>query len=307
MSETFEGTLNTVGEPVLDSSPSEDSHTETPDGIGGTSAGTINTDTDDNDQENGDQAASDTAEGNEGKTTDGQTTDQEKSSENDASDDDKSTDDSNTRFDKHPRFQELLKQQKEQKALIEDLQKKLAEAEPKRDFDAELEALAGQLEEGDIDLKEYNAQVKSLAQEQADAERAAKDAEEQQQREIQVAQEGFLKEFPFISELLKDSPDEIEALKAANPIHDDATAAMALHIQQLEASKEAEIKEAVEKAVQEAQKKFEKNLAAKQSAKSLGSGPAANPEPNNELKNTATAGGVRNVLAKRLASMRSGS
>jgi hypothetical protein len=172
-------------------------------------------------------------------------------------------------FSKHPRFQELIQQAKASKVELARLTALVGQANA-RDFAAENTALEEKLNEGDIDVPEYNKALRQLVQEEADVKVAAQDAERETTRLNTESETQFLTENPHIDTILKDKDreNEIAVLLDSNPVHDKVTAAMTLHIQDLETGQ----KEAIDKAVAAAQETWTKNQAAKRGAQSLGQG-----------------------------------
>lgn len=217
------------------------------------------------------------------------------------------TPEENVRFDQHPRFKELHSSNKELKEQLAALSSKLEAMNPQvqTDFDSKYSELDTQLEEGNITLAEFNKQSRALMQEQTAFERQqATDAAQEQSRAREL-QDKFLKDHGYLNDLLQSKPDEIESLIADNPLHDKVSAAMELHIRELEAGTEKAVKEAVDQAVKAKEQEMLKNFKAKQSARSLGEGArSAEPDANAMLKDTSKHGGVKNVIAERLKARR---
>lgn len=281
----FEGTLNTVDDPTTASSPVADTSTATPDDVGGTPpAAALNTET-----------ATDT-----GKAKDDPAKADEAAKEAEA----KAKKADEDRFDKHPRFQQLL-------GKVKELEAKLASAPPEvktsRDFEGELKSLDEKLESGDLSLAEYQKQARTIAKEQSQAESDARAAEAQTKAQQQQLQTQFLTEHPYVAKLVSEQADAIADLKAANPLHDDISAAMVLHIKELEAGRDQAIKEAVEQAVKDTETRVRKDIEAKRTAKSLGAGPATPPQPADALSDTAKAGGRVSAIAQKLRTLREAS
>lgn len=241
----------------------------------------------------------------------------EKGAEAEAAQDESGTEDpavgqkaeDNLRFDQHPRFKELLTSNKEMQARLAELSAKLESQKPTQeatDFNAEFESLDKQLADGDIDLPEYNKQVRTLLKDQASAERQAAERQAQEQYQARELQDKFLQKRGYISDMLEKRSEDIEALIAADPLHDRVSAAMELRLADIESGQEAAIKEAVEKAVKDTEQKMLANFKAKQSARSLGEGArSAEPDGDALLKDTSKHGGVKAVIADRLKAFRS--
>lgn len=218
------------------------------------------------------------------------------------------------RFDKHPRFQKLLKensefknQTKEFNRQIAELQKQLSHMQTptkQRDYDAEINGLDEKLASGDLELSDYNKQVRKIEREKADAEWSLRLNEMEQKGRAQEYQAQFIKDYPYVDEFLKTRQDEISSIRGTNPIHDDLTAAIALKVQDLEAGQQQAIDDAVAKATKETEARVRKDYEAKRTARSLGSGPATTPNQDDELKNTKAHGGAVQAIAARLARSR---
>ena len=286
----FEGTLNTVDDPTTASSPVADTSAVVPDDVGGTPpAAAQNADTATDPGKAADTKAADEAKAAEAKEAEAKAA-AEKADEE--------------RFDKHPRFKQLL-------GKVKELEAKLAtapvEAKTTRDFDGELKALDEKLENGNLSLAEYQKQARVIAKEQSQAEWDARASAEQGKAEQQKLQAQFLTDHPYVEKLVSEQADAIAELKTANPLHDDISAAMALHIKELEAGRDQAIKEAVDQAVKETETRVRKDIEAKRTAKSLGAGPATPPQPTDALKDTSQAGGLKVALAQKLRTLREAS
>lgn len=217
-----------------------------------------------------------------------------------------------TRFDKHPRFQQLIKERDELKGQVSSISEKLEtlmrqKPEPAQgaDFDARIAALKRERDDGNIDLDEYEAKRDQIREEQIQAKVDQQLSGARQHEELQKSKAQLLSENPFIETILNENGADLKRIMDGNHLHDELSAALMLHIDSLEKGKQAEIDDAVAKAVKEAEEKFIKNSEAKRTARALGSGPKATPDEHAELKNTKERGGVTNVLAERLKRMRS--
>jgi len=227
-----------------------------------------------------------------------------------------------TRFDKHPRWQEMLREREEAKKAVE--QERIARAK----LEGELEALKRQtqVEKPPVkaDYKDITAltaeeiaewqatdpkgfaanmyaQVKSEAlmkmQEDFRAEREAENKK--------VSIERTYKEFEDKHKDFKPMWDSGEIVRfiEANPGHNPISA---YHAMTYETRMQKAIEEARTKAIKETEEKVNKNWQAKKQARVLGtgpSGPGADTE-DKELKDVKTQGGLYNVLAKRLDRLR---
>lgn len=201
-------------------------------------------------------------------------------------------------FSKHPRFQELIQAGKSKDQKIAELTAQVGQANA-RDFAAENSALEEKLNEGDIDVPEYNKALRQLVQEEADVKTAAQDAKKETTRQNAEAETQFLTENPHIDTILKDTAreNEIAVLLNSNPVHDKVTAAMALHIQDLETGQ----KKAIDDAVAAAQETWTKNQAAKRGAQSLGQGSGQVIDGKDAvIKTDGTKNGLINGFAEKL-------
>ena len=236
-----------------------------------------------------------------------------------------------TRFDKHPRWQEMLRERnaereraialeaelKAHKELMakrdESAQKGKAEQPPAKDYEAEFKRLDKALDNGDISVDEHRSQsgklfreqareeAKALAEERVNAvlkeyrEKERQRVEEERHRAIRDKQAKWLAENPKFTELVKDGT--LEKIKKEDPfgLHDDYSAYLVW--------KAGEEKAA---AVKEAEEKHKANLKAKREAQTLTAGPAVTPsEPvDPTLKDSKKFGGRTSVLAEKLAAMR---
>lgn len=212
-----------------------------------------------------------------------------------------------TRFDKHPRFQELLKAKKTQAEEIATLQAQLNSLskppEAAKDFDKELSELDAKLEEGDLSLAEHSKAVRQILREQQDAERQRLMSDLQQQQEAESLQKSFMEEHPYLKEFQETRSDELDEIRSTNRLHDTISAAMALRIKDLE----AEIAKAEKQGFTKGQEQTIKNFKAKQNARALSTGARAVPDNDlAELQDTKKRGGAANVIADRLRRIRSG-
>lgn len=228
-----------------------------------------------------------------------------------------------TRFDKHPRWQQMLQEREQAKQLAD--QERIARAK----LEGELEALRRQppaetkapvktdykdltaLTEEEIaewqatDPKGFAAnmyaQVKSEALREVQQSIKAEQAAEQSKVNI----ERTYKEFEAKHKDFKPMWDSGEIIKfiEANPGHNPISAYQAMTY---ETRMQKAIEEARAKAIKETEEKVNKNWQAKKQARVLGtgpSGPGADTE-DKELKDVKTQGGLYNVLAKRLDRLR---
>lgn len=236
------------------------------------------------------------------------------------------------RFDKHPRWQEMIKERnaereraialeaelKAHKELVERFREQQKQPEtkvekPAKDYEAEFRKLDKALDIGDIDINEHRLQSGRLFREQAREEAKAlaesrvgevlkeyqakeqQRLEEERQRSVRDKQAKWLSENPKFNELSKDGT--LERIRREDPfgLHDDYSAYLVWKASEEKAA-----------AVKEAEEKLLANLKAKRDAQTLASGPSATPsEPRDPaMKDSKKFGGRTSVLAGKLAAMR---
>lgn len=227
-----------------------------------------------------------------------------------------------TRFDKHPRWQQMLQEREEAKKLAE--QERIARAK----LEGELEALKRQptVEKAPVkaDYKDITAlTAEEIAEWQATdpkgfaanmyaqvkAEALNKMREdlkaEQEAERKKISIERTYKEFEEKHKDFKPMWDSGEIVRfiEANPGHNPISA---YHALTYENRMQKAIAEAREKAIKETEEKVNKNWQAKRTARVLGTGPAGpgTDTEDKELKDVKTQGGLYNVLAKRLERLR---
>ena len=227
-----------------------------------------------------------------------------------------------TRFDKHPRWQEMLREREEAKKAVE--QERIARAK----LEGELEALKRQTQVEKPPVKADYKDITALTAEEI-AEWQATDPKgfaanmyaqvkhealmkmqedfraEREQEKQRISIEKTYKEFEDKHKDFKPMWDSGEIVRfiEANPGHNPISA---YHAMTYEARMQKAIEEARAKAIKETEEKVNKNWMAKRQARVLGtgpSGPGADTE-DKELKDVKTQGGLYNVLAKRLDRLR---
>ena len=227
-----------------------------------------------------------------------------------------------TRFDKHPRWQEMLREREEAKKAVE--QERIARAK----LEGELEALKRQTQVEKPPVKADYKDITALTAEEI-AEWQATDPKgfaanmyaqvksealmkmqedfraEREQEKQRISIEKTYKEFEDKHKDFKPMWDSGEIVRfiEANPGHNPISA---YHAMTYEARMQKAIEEARAKAIKETEEKVNKNWMAKRQARVLGtgpSGPGADTE-DKELKDVKSQGGLYNVLAKRLERLR---
>ena len=227
-----------------------------------------------------------------------------------------------TRFDKHPRWQEMLREREEAKKAVE--QERIARAK----LEGELEALKRQTQVEKPPVKADYKDITALTAEEI-AEWQATDPKgfaanmyaqvkaeamtqmqesfkaEREQEKQRISIEKTYKEFEDKHKDFKPMWDSGEIVRfiEANPGHNPISA---YHAMTYETRMQKAIEEARAKAIKETEEKVNKNWMAKRQARVLGtgpSGPGADTE-DKELKDVKSQGGLYNVLAKRLDRLR---
>ena len=227
-----------------------------------------------------------------------------------------------TRFDKHPRWQQMLQEREEAKKLAE--QERIARAK----LEGELEALKRQptVEKAPVkaDYKDITAlTAEEIAEWQATdpkgfaanmyaqvkAEALMKMQEDfKAEREAERNKASIERTYKEFEEKHKDfrpmwDSGEIVRFIEANPGHNPISAYQAMTY---ETRMQKAIEEARAKAIKETEEKVNKNWQAKKQARVLGTGPSGPgvDTEDKELKDVKTQGGLYNVLAKRLDRLR---
>jgi len=228
-----------------------------------------------------------------------------------------------TRFDKHPRWQQML-QEREQAKQVAD-QERIARAR----LEGELEALKRQpaveppptpkLNYKDVtsltadEIAEWQAtdpkgfaanmyaQVKAEAIRETQAALKAEQSAEQSRASIERTYKEFETKNPDFKPLW-DSGQIVKFIEA-NPGHNPISAYQAMTY---DTRMQKAIEEAKAQAAKEAEERVNKNWQAKKTARVLGTGPsgAGADTEDKELKNIKEQGGMISVLAKRLDRLR---
>jgi hypothetical protein len=217
-----------------------------------------------------------------------------------------------TRFDKHPRFQELIQSKNDLKDQIKTLQTQVSEGlkskEPEDPGYKDVSKMTAEeirewMEEDPI---AYTANI--AKQIRAEVTKDVEDKFTQRTHEDKV-----LKTFDDYAaknetfDAMWDS-GEIQRFIDKNPGHNAISAHMALTLEAKAKDIETQIKEAVEKAQKETEERVVKNFKAKKGAQVLSSGPVSTGTVQGkiapELKTPKKFGGINTVLAARLKERR---
>ena len=219
------------------------------------------------------------------------------------------------RFDRHPRFIQLNKQNAEMKAMLADMKQRLDSQEPRDDKGtkgkADKPASFDDLDDTSIFEKLNNDPKKFLGDFAAKIKSDAI-AEFTEATRAEASRNQAVSDF---ANYAKDNPDtndgkgfdqmwdsgEIKSFIADHPGHNAISAHMAM-------TADRKIQEATSKAVAEATEKLQKQFQAKRNAAVIGGGPASTVvmggKGNADLANTKTQGGLTSTLAARLERMR---
>jgi hypothetical protein len=231
-----------------------------------------------------------------------------------------------TRFDKHPRFQELIKSKEEltikaaqldaQNRLLADQVKTIqmnyqppqnrVEQPPADDFDTKLVDLNKKLDEGEVSMSEYMKDYTKLVETRTTAKVQAIQAEQQKNMKMSSLETQFLSKNADYMDIVQSG--KLEPIKQADPLHDNISAYYAYKAQEAKAGAEKSIQDAIEKTKKETEETMIKNFKAKGRADVLGEGPAHAPAEQGandaRLKQSKKFGGATNLLAARLMESR---
>lgn len=227
-----------------------------------------------------------------------------------------------TRFDKHPRWQQMMQEREQARQLAE--QERIARAK----LEGELEALKRQASPTAPPVKTGYKDITALTAEEI-AEWQATDPKgfaanlyaqvkeealnkmredlkaEQEAERKKISIERTYKEFEEKHKDFKPMWDSGEIVRfiEANPGHNPISA---YHALTYENRMQKAIAEAREKAIKETEERVNKNWQAKKQARVLGTGPSGPgvDTEEKELKDVKSQGGLYNVLAKRLDRLR---
>ena len=216
-----------------------------------------------------------------------------------------------SRFDKHPRFQELITSNRAFKAQLaqqaEQIEALKATPEKKEPEYNDLgmksnEELTEMFEENPRTFlqdfaKQIHAEVRSEVLSEVQGEIAAS-REAEERKSIEATFNNYAQDNPTFDDMWDSG--KIQNFMDKNPGHNAISAHMALT---KETDTQAAIDEAVAKALKDAETKSDKSQKAKKNAQVLGSGPASSGHAVGqipvELKDTKKYGGLATVLASR--------
>ncbi len=220
-----------------------------------------------------------------------------------------------TRFDKHPRFQELIQSKNDLKGQLKALQSKVDEGSKTKEPE----------KPEDLGYKDTSKMTADELRDWMDEDPVAYTANLTQQIRAEVTKDvnGKLTQQTHDDQVLKTFDDyvakhetfdsmwdsgEIQSFMDKNQGHNAISAHMALTAESNATNFETKIKDAVEKAVKETEERVIKNFKAKKGAQVLSSGPTttgtAHDKVAPELENPKKFGGINTVLAARLKARR---
>lgn len=238
-------------------------------------------------------------------------------------------DEGDGRFDKHPRWQQIMRERDEARRKAEEayleaqrIREERIRLEVERDFLREQKQAAASQQEHlpyrdtssmsaeeiaewmTTDPKGYHDNLIIQAREQAKREVQAVIEQSERQQQQRAREERIKKTYELYE---KENPDfrtmwdrgEIQAFLEANPGHNPISAHQLMTM-------EARIKAVAEQAAKEAEERTNRNWQAKRQAAVLGTGPSGigATDADNELQNTKARGGPVSVLVNRLQKLR---
>lgn len=223
------------------------------------------------------------------------------------------------RFDKHPRFQKLIKDNTDLKERLARTEGKLEVIETRKtteepDYkDITTMSVEDLNEWRDEDPKAFyanlakqaRAEVKAELLDEMKKETTASEAKTLEQRQVETY-EKYAEKNPDFDEMWDSG--EIGRYMRDNPGHNAISAHMALTVEKRSGQSKEEIDAAIAKAVKETEDRILKEIKVKGAASVLGAGPSASPRKSDEIpdeiKNTEKYGGKTAVLVSRLRARR---
>lgn len=228
------------------------------------------------------------------------------------------------RFDKNPRFQELITTVKDLKASLKEerdarlrtegelsVLKGLGKTVDKGTKDLPFKDTSGMTEQQMVewfndDPKGFYKNILDQAKHELTGTLKGEMSKEDQKKAIDQTYADYEKTNPELAEMWDKG--EIQKFIKAHPGHNPISAHMALTLdKKVQAAVDKAVKETTDKVTKEVEEKMTKNFKAKVNARVLGAGPAGGSPPSDEeLKDTKNFGGTTRVLADRLAARRAG-
>lgn len=215
---------------------------------------------------------------------------------------------SEIRFDKHPRFQQLIREKNEYKQMLSELKKEIEELKQSRTqqtaedkFDLQSIDTEKLLELQTENPKEFLELVTKSVREQVinevktEQERAL---QEKAERERENAYVKYAEEHPDVLEMWENGT--LQKFLEENPHHNIISA----HMYLTQSNREAELRKQIQAELEE---KYRQRQIVRENARVLSNTPSANynvASPDPEISNTKQAGGLATVLARRLEAMR---
>ncbi len=218
-----------------------------------------------------------------------------------------------TRFDKHPRFQELISSKNDLKAQLKTLQTRVDEGlKPKEEEEDPGYKDISKMSEDDLrewidsDPIAYTANIAKQIKAEVTAEVEGSFSQRSQENSVLKTFDDYAAKNETFDQMWDSG--EIQTFINKNPGHNAISAHMALTSETTANGAEAKIKDAVEKAIKETEERVIKNFKAKKGAQVIGSGPVttgtAQGRVAQELKQPKKFGGINTVLAARLQERR---
>ncbi len=219
------------------------------------------------------------------------------------------------RFDKHPRFQELIQSNREYRERIAKLEgtlETMKEFAPKAEKKNEAPTFVDITTKTDDELREwmqedpkgYNANLYAQIRHELMQEYQQARTQESARTSVQKTFDGYAEKNPDFLPMWKSG--EIKRFMDENPGHNAISAHILLTAEKRKGESEKQMQERIAKAVKEAEEKVTKNFQAKKSATVLSGAPSAAPASGEdaELKDTKSRGGLVTTLTERLQRMR---
>jgi len=216
------------------------------------------------------------------------------------------------RFDKHPRFQELIQSKNSLKEQVQVLQSKVDEGlKPKETEDPDYKDVSKMTAEEirewmEDDPVAYTANIAKQIRAEVMKEVDEKSSQRTQEDKVFKTLDDYAAKYKTFDPMWDSG--EIQKFMNKNPGHNAMSAHMALTAEGTAKDVETQIKEAVEKAQKETKEKVIKDFKAKRGAQVLSAGPTTTGTVQGriapELKNPKKFGGNNTVLAERLRQRR---
>ena len=216
------------------------------------------------------------------------------------------------RFDKHPRFKELVSSKNDLKAQVDTLQAQVDKGlKPKEAEDLGYKDISKMSEDDlrdwiDNDPIAYTANIAKQIKAEVTADVEGRFSQKSQEDNVFKTFDDYAAKNETFDPMWDSG--EIQSFINNNPGHNAISAHMALTSEATANGVESKIKDAVDKAVKETEERVIKNFKAKKGAQVIGSGPVTTGTTQGrtapELKQPKKFGGINTVLAARLKERR---